>query len=181
MNNLEWHPVYYNGLETNVEVTKCGEVRRVKKYWLTPTRKNFKIGEVDFSKLKLHRQGYKFITIQVKGYKQKTVYIQQLMASVFLGYNFEGHKIVVDHIDSNKLNNNVKNLRLISHRENCSKEKTIKSGLPVGVCYRKKINKYQASITVNKNQIYLGYFKTMEEASNAYQNKLKEISITKNN
>ena len=34
MENLEWYPVYYNALETNVEVTKCGRVRRIKKEWL---------------------------------------------------------------------------------------------------------------------------------------------------
>lgn len=41
---MEWKPVYYNGLETNVEVTSCGRVRRVKKDWLISKRKKFQFG-----------------------------------------------------------------------------------------------------------------------------------------
>ena len=174
MENLEWYPVLYNRLETNIEVTRCGRVRRVKKEWLNATLKKFKIGEVDFDKLKLGR-GYKIVGVQIKGLKAKTARVQQLVASVFLGYKFQGHKLVVDHIDSNKLNNNLNNLRLISNRENLSKERTIKSGLPTGVSFYKPNKKYRATIVINNKQNYLGYFKTPEEASEAYQNKLNSI------
>jgi hypothetical protein len=71
MNNLKWHPVYYNGLETNVEVTHCGKVKRIKKDWLISTRRKFKIGEVDFSELKIHPAGYQRIGINVKGKKHQ--------------------------------------------------------------------------------------------------------------
>ena len=177
MEKLEWHPVFYNGLETNVEVTRCGRVRRVKVDWM---KRNTSIGEVNFSKLKLHPQGYKIIGIQIKDLKPKTIQIQQLVAASFLGYNFNGHKLVVDHKDDNKLNNHIDNLQIITQRENNSKERTLKSGLPVGVCFRKDINKYRSQIYLNGKIKYLGCYNTSEEASNAYQNKLKEISIHKN-
>ena len=87
----------------------------------------------------------------------------------------------MDHIDSDKLNNNVNNLRLVTNRENVSKERTFKSGLPTGVYFHKRNKKYESQIRINGKKKYLGSFNTIEEASNAYQNKLKEISITKNN
>jgi hypothetical protein len=36
-------------------------------------------------------------------------------------------------------------------------------------------NRYQASITINHKRAYLGTFDTPEEASEAYQKKLKEV------
>jgi hypothetical protein len=173
MENLEWFAVPYNGLETNIEVTKCGRVRRVKIDWM---QRNRLIGEIDFNKLKLHPQGYKILAIQIKGSKPKTVQVQQLVAASFLGYNFNGHKLVVDHEDTNRLNNHINNLRIVTNRENVSKEKAIKSGLPTGVCFRKDIKRYQSRIQINGKTIHLGFYNTIEEASNAYQQKLKSLS-----
>jgi hypothetical protein len=169
---LEWKPVFYNGFETNIEVTKCGRVRRVKVIWM---KKSGKISEVDFDKLKLHKHGYRNIIIQVDTIGEKNIKVHQLIASAFLKYKFKGHENVVDHIDSNKLNNHLDNLRVVSNRENNSKERTKKSGLPVGVCFNKNDKKYQSYIYINGKQQHLGKFNTIKEASNVYQNKLKEI------
>lgn len=174
MENLEWVPVLYNGLETNVEVTRCGRVRRLKKEWIS-YKTSAKTGEVDFNNLKLHPQCYRQIGIQIKGLKTKSIQVHQLVASTFLGYKFQGHKFVIDHIDSNKLNNHIDNLRIITQRENTSKEKAIKSGLPTGVYLNKISNRYVSTITINGKITYLGIFSTPEEASNAYQQRLKTI------
>lgn len=172
---MEWAKVLYNGLETNVEVTKCGKVRRVKVDWFG-NHKNSKIGEVDLKKLKLSPQGYKQLTIQIKGLKQRSLQVHQLVAAAFLGYQWKGINMVVDHIDSNKLNNHIDNLRVVTIRENSSKEKTIKSGLPAGVNFFKRDKKYQSRIYINRKHIHLGLFNTIEEASYAYQQKLKTIN-----
>jgi hypothetical protein len=175
---MEWYPVFYNGLETNVEVTKCGKVKRVKKDWYGFSKMctNLHYGEVDFSKLKPHPQGYKIISIQVKTLqKKKTTSIHQLVAAAFLNYKWNGHKLVVDHIDSNKLNNNIDNLRIITSRENTSKERSLKSGLPTGVCFCKQTKKYSSEIQINGKKNHLGRFNTPEEASQVYQDKLKSL------
>ena len=174
MKNIEWKKVFYNGLETNIEVTKCARVRKVSKDWYG-NHLNSKIGEIDFTKLKLRLDGYYQVGIQIKGLKAKTVKVHQLIAAAFLGYKFQGFKLVVDHIDSNKQNNNLNNLQIITQRENSSKEKTLKSGLPVGVYYWKKTNRYQCKIYINKKSIFLGYYDTPEEASKVYKNILKTI------
>ena len=172
MENLEWVPFYYNGIETNVEVTKCGRVRRIKIDWIVTKSK---IGEVDFNQLKTTFFGYKSLGVQIKGLNSRTIGVHQLVASAFLDYKFQGHKFVVDHIDSNKLNNHLDNLQVITQRENTSREKTIKSGLPTGVNLNKISNRYVSSITINNKLNYLGTFSTPEEASNAYQQRLKTI------
>ena len=111
-----------------------------------------------------------------KNSKKETRRIHQLVAVVFLNYKFcDFPNKVVDHIDSNKLNNHLNNLRVITQRENCSKERSIKSGLPVGVYFNKSRNKFRADIRINGNRYYLGYYNTIEQASQAYQNKLKTL------
>jgi hypothetical protein len=171
MENLEWFAVPYNGLETNIEVTQCGRVRRVKKDWM---QRNRVIGEIDFNKLKTPNR-YTQISIKIKAYKSKTIYVHQLIAAAFLNYKWQGQKLVVDHIDSNKDNNHVNNLRLITSRENISKERSLKSGLPTGVYFYKRDKKYRAAININRKYIYLGNYNTPEEASQAYENKLKTL------
>lgn len=175
---MEWYPVYYNGIETNVEVTRCGNVRKIKVDWYGKGKGSYqiKIGQVDFNALSLNN-GYKQIKIQIKGLERKSIKLHQLIAAAFLNYKFQGTKLVVDHIDSNKLNNNLNNLRVISHRENVSKEKLIKSGLPTGVYYNKLAKKYQSYIQIDKKRIHLGYFSKIQDASDAYKNKLKDCII----
>ena len=71
--------------------------------------------------LKQSTNGVGYYQIGIYGNKkriQKTV--NQTMAIAFLSHKPCGHKIVVDHIDNNKLNNKLYNLQLITHRENIS-------------------------------------------------------------
>lgn len=176
MENIEWFPFFYNGLETNVEVTKEGNVRRVLKDWHRKSKGKPKInyGSVN---LKDHISpcGYYWLSVSIKGNKNKSVRIHQMVASVFLGYVFNGNKNVVDHIDSNKLNNNLYNLRIITNRENISKEISKKTKYYVGVYFHKPMQKYRAQIHLNGKRKHLGYFNTPEEASEKYQSVLKTI------
>jgi hypothetical protein len=169
MKKLEWFPVLFNGIETNLEVTKCGKVKRIKVDW---TKRKTKIGEINFNTLKKHPQGYNVIGMHIKGLKQKTVQIQQLIASAFLNYKWNGHNLVVNHKNLPKTNNDVNNLEVISHRQNLSIERTIKSKLPVGVSWCNTYKKYVSRIYKNNKIIHLGYFNTIQEASNEYKKAL---------
>jgi tetratricopeptide (TPR) repeat protein len=183
MDNVEWHPFFYNGLETNVEVTKCGRVRRVPKDWI---RNQSPYKEVDFSKF--IKSIYLTVDVYYKNGERKiskSVRIHSIIACVFLNHTLEKYRtgvdtIVVDHIDSNPRNNHVDNLRLITHRENCSREKTLKSGLPTGVWLNsnRKLpkKKYRASIVVRRKALCLGSYQTIDEASKAYQDALNSLN-----
>ena len=91
----------------------------------------------------------------------------------------------LDHIDCNKSNNKIENLRPATSKQNSANRKitkTNKLGLK-GVCFDKK--KYKASIKINGKSIHIGTFNDPNIAHFAYCKKAKELfgefSCTNNN
>jgi len=112
-----------------------------------------------------------------KNSKIKHYRIHQIVAMAFLGHIPDGtSEIVVDHIDDNRLNNSLENLRLVTQRENTSKRIRGKSKY-LGAHWHSFHNKWFSSIVVNKKKIHLGYFKCELSAHLAYVNKLKEVCV----
>lgn len=78
---------------------------------------------------------------------------------------------VVDHIDGNPLNNRINNLRDVSRSVNMQNQRKAnidnKTGC-LGVTYREDCKKFQAQITINGKQTYLGVFETSEQAHAVY-------------
>ena len=78
----------------------------------------------------------------------------------------------VDRINHNGLDNRRKNLRICNNRENnCNKDfskKPPKSGY-TGIRYNDKAKSYYVRIMVNKKEVSLGHFKSLEEAVEARQ------------
>ena len=72
----------------------------------------------------------------------------------------------IDHIDGNKSNNKIENLRLATKSENCLNKKitTLNKTGCKGVRFRKDTGKYEARISYNKNRIILGSFDNLELA-----------------
>ena len=104
----------------------------------------------------------------------------------FLNHKPCGHKLIVDHIDNNSLNNNAENLQIVTSRVNTTKDRKGYSSKYVGVYYSDKgINRWRATTSVNEKVVSLGSFDTEERASIAYNfaltqlDKLKEYNITK--
>ena len=100
--------------------------------------------------------------------------LHQLVAICFLNHKPCGHKLVVDHINNNKTNDKLYNLQVITARENSTKDKKGTSKY-TGVCWHKRINKWQAAIQINGIIKHLGYYKNEQKASQAYQNELNKI------
>ena len=99
--------------------------------------------------------GYKRIMINKKHYMYHRV-IYKLHNHEWEIDN-EPFKNQIDHIDRNKLNNNINNLRVVSNQQNCF-NKTCK-----GYWYDKRYNNYQVRIAINGERKSYNV-KTEEEA-----------------
>lgn len=128
-------------------------------------------------KLCLNR-GYNTVCLWSKS-KGKTFSVSQLVAMAFLGHVVNGHDLVVDHIDNNKLNNHISNLQIITARENCSKDKSRSKCKYIGV-YPNSLNTWRACMSINGTTVHLGTFNNKIDAHNAYEAKLKDINNIKN-
>lgn len=77
---------------------------------------------------------------------------------------------VIDHINNNRKDNRIINLREATLNGNATNSKTRKdntSGMK-GVSFHKRIKKWQAQISCKRKYISLGYYDTPEEAYAAY-------------
>ena len=102
--------------------------------------------------------------IEINGRKIKR---QRLLAYCFLGLNDivgkKNNDDCIDHIDNNRLNNSVANLRITTNQGNQHNRSKTK-----GYYWNNKNNKYLAKIILNGKSIHLGYYDTEEEARQAY-------------
>jgi len=78
----------------------------------------------------------------------------------------------IDHIDGNPLNNNIENLRLVTHQENHFNMTRAK-----GYNWDKKNKKWKAQIKLNDKTKHLGRFDNEEDARNAYLEAKKKYHI----
>jgi hypothetical protein len=107
-------------------------------------------------------------TLHNKGYAKAIVDRQTILMHRFIMQPVTGQD--VDHINGNKLDNRRSNLRLCTRSENLMNRggEVGSSSHFKGVCRHASRPGWMARITVNGKSIYLGYFKTEEDAAHAY-------------
>jgi hypothetical protein len=111
-----------------------------------------------------------------KKYKFKNYKVHRLVAQTFLP-NPE-NKLCVDHIDGDRSNNHVSNLRWCTISENMYNQKTqtrTKSSIYKGVCFDKKVEKWISYIKKDKKQNRIGRFKSQILGAIAYDEKALEL------
>ncbi len=101
----------------------------------------------------INRGGYYFMMFEYKFYKNHRVIY-------FLNTGIDPEEKQVDHIDGNRLNNKISNLRLATHKQNQDNRKKCKNNTSgaTGVTWHKGHNKYGGHILYNKKKLCLGYF-----------------------
>lgn len=111
-------------------------------------------------------RGYIYINIGAK----KSVAVHRLMWEHVNGPIPEGMEI--DHIDGNPSNNKISNLRCVTRIQNSQNRhrasRKNKTSYVKGVHWDTRRQKWRSHIVVNKKQVYIGRFDTIEEAAKAY-------------
>ncbi|MBO0323455.1 NUMOD4 motif-containing HNH endonuclease [Muricauda sp. CAU 1633] len=102
----------------------------------------------------------------------KTVNGHVIVANEFLDRP-KGKFIVVDHINNNKKDNRLINLRYVTAIENVARYYRKKKGSVGG--QKHSSGKYQSTISFNGKDFYLGIFKTKAEAVAIYQKNLERV------
>ena len=112
------------------------------------------------------------------GYIHLSIYKNKKRHS-FLGHQFAWFFMFnnlpncIDHINQNKIDNRIINLRSVTKSENAMNRKSVK-----GYTFCKRSNKFIAIIMVNYKKKHLGSFNTPEEAQKCYnENKNKYHNI----
>lgn len=149
---IEWRDVL--GYEGIYQISSFGCIQNVK------TKRILKPGT--------DKKGYLNISLSKEG-KSLTRTIHQLMAEAFLNFKRNGYNgLYVDHIDRNRKNNYISNLRLVTvHENNLNTTKIVSSKYP-GVSWDKDLKKWRADIKINKKRKFLGSSKIEEEAAELY-------------
>ena len=138
--------------------------------------KSFKCGKERILKPNIQNQYYAVNLFKNK--KLNNFNIHKLVAINFLNHTPCGMKLVINHINFNKLDNRVCNLEIVTHRENSNQKHLKSSSQYTGVSWDKKSNKWKSSICINNKPKILGTFNNEKEASLYYENAL--ISLKNN-
>jgi hypothetical protein len=135
-------------------------------YWKKSPAKNTKAWTVAGTK----KSDYWVIRFQNSEYQAHRIFW-------YLHFKEDPGEDFVDHIDRNKYNNRISNLRIANDEQNqmnLEKAKSNNKTGVLGVCWDKRAQRYKAYITVNKTKKNLGNYKTLEEAAAVRQAAVKQ-------
>jgi hypothetical protein len=167
------------GYEGLYQVSNLGRVYSLPKQWVSGKYNSVIKHNGKILKQNPDKRGYLSVSLNLNG-NDKTRLIHQLVAEAFLNHKRCGYKLVIDHINNEPTDNRVENLQIVTQRFNASKDRNRESKY-IGVCRNKRDGNWTSQITINGKRMRLGNFETELEASEAYQNKLKDIDKDENN
>lgn len=110
---------------------------------------------------KITKNGYVSIGANwIKAYAHRIVW--------FMHYGEIQKGFDIDHINHDRTDNRIENLRLVSRSENLkNKGKVLSSSGEMGVYWNERAKKWEAALNVNGKKKYLGLFDTVDDARNA--------------
>lgn len=118
--------------------------------------------------------GYMTVSLY-RDYTKKSHTVHRLVMMAFVG--FDSNKQYINHIDGNKLNNDISNLEWVTFRENVSHHQHCKHKSSRYLGVSKDGNSWRACIHIEKQKINLGSHRSEEAARDAYQKALKYYNL----
>jgi hypothetical protein len=109
--------------------------------------------------------------IDNNGYRRVKLFGKRVQAHILIWMHQYGARPVklIDHINRIKTDNRLSNLRDVSASMNAANRTPNNKADFLGVYYYSKTDSWSARISVNHQEIYLGWWKTKEEAIAARQ------------
>jgi len=104
-------------------------------------------------------------------FKRTNFYVHRIRWFEIYGHHVE----FIDHIDGDKTNNAIENLRETSMKENGANRVEHRRGKLIGTTKAKDCSKWVAQIWHNKQKVYLGLYDTQELAHEAYIKYKKKV------
>jgi len=149
------------------ELNEIFEYKEGKLYWNQIRANRLHLGDEAGA---VNSRGYLGIQLSSKNYK-----VHQIVWIMHFGNIPEN--LIIDHIDGNKINNNLNNLRLVTNSQNKMNSLKFKklTSKYKGVSWNQKANKWQACVRFERKNYHIGYFGIEEEAHKAYCFVAKEI------
>lgn len=117
--------------------------------------------------------GYGYRCIKIRGVSYKAHRIAWLM-----GTGEDAGGLQINHINSDRSDNRLKNLELVTTRQNMqhsSEFGAINNDLPMGVCWHKAVGRYHAQIHVRGKLYGLGFYDSPGTGGVAYQAALEAV------
>lgn len=147
------------GIDSAYSISKKGCVKAEEKTWNTGRNGNtIRIKPACILKPFLKPNGYFHVQILVNG-QQRQYAIHTLLAKTFIS-NPQGKKCV-NHIDGDKLNNDISNLEWATYKEN--NDHALRTGIRINPSGSK--NAASVPVEVYKNGILIGSYCTIKEAA----------------
>ena len=146
-------------------------------------RKTFRIRNGNLERLNYHYPNGKWTVVEnksnVHGYCQVWFNGTKIYYHVIIWILSTGKDIPqgleIDHINGNKIDNRIENLRLVTSRGNNQNREKHRDGELVGCYYHKRDKKFIANIRISGKKIHIGLFETEKEAHKAYTIACKHI------
>ena len=151
------------------EVSNLGRIRTIDHHVQNRHNKKRFVKGIIRKQVK-RKDGYIIAHFYLDG-KKWSDYVHRLVWRYFNDKPEPNRKIVIDHIDNNKSNNRIDNLRLISNRDNTTKgmkRKENKKSRFIGVYWRQDREHWFSRILINGKRLYLGSSKCEAQAALLY-------------
>lgn len=108
-------------------------------------------------------EGYLTVHYRYKKYSlHRLIWVHYYGTQIPAGY-------IIDHINGNKTDNRIHNLRLYTVRQNQQNRHTHRNGRLYGTSYHTRNNKWQSRFRYEGKLVHIGYYPTEQEAHEAYK------------